>query len=287
MKEKTKEKDLHSGHRARLREKVRKAGLETLSEHEIIELMLNYAIPRKDTNPLAHKLINNFGSLAKIIDADYYDLLKVEGLGEETALYFNIISSLIKLYKVSKAKEESVFIKNTLEGVKYFRDNFNIDGKEFVHVVCLSKMCKIVSSFSFYGSSDAEVKFDFKEFMDKINHENVKSILMFHTHPKGSVQPSREDVQTTQRCLYVSALMGIEFLDHLIFNENEYCSMYHLGYIETMKKNSEKLVVPAAVSDDLFDVEKLMKNNVNNIILNDVDLGDVSIEEKIGTRKNK
>ncbi len=285
MKDKTKDKSLHSGHRSRLREKVRKAGLETLSEHEIIELMLNYTIPRKDTNPLAHNLLNNFGSLAKVIDADYYDLLKIDGIGRETALYFNIISSLIKLHKVSKAKEESVFVKNTLDAVNYFRNSFNINGKEFVHVICLSKMCKIVSSFSFYGKNDAEVKFDFKAFMDKINQENVNAILMFHTHPKGDVEPSQEDLETTQRCVYIAALMGIKFLDHLIFNEFEYASMYQLGYIETMRNNSSKLLDLGENGEDIFNVKKSIKRNLNNINLKDVDLNDVSIEDKIKNRK--
>lgn len=285
MKNKTKEKPLHSGHRSRLREKVRKAGLETLSEHEVIELLLSYSIPRKDTNPLAHNLINNFGSLAKVIDADYYDLLKVEGVGEETALYFNVMSSLIKLHKISKSKEENIIIKNTLDGVNYFRNSFNIEGKEFVHIICLSKMCKIVSSFNFYGENDAEIKFDFKTFIDKINTENVYAIMMFHTHPKGSSKPSYEDLETTQRCVYIASLLGIKFLDHLIFTENEYSSMYQLGYLDIMKNNSAKLVVSCDVSNDLFDVKKTLKNGLTNIDLGSVDFGDISIEDKIKNRR--
>ena len=88
-----KEKSIHSGHRSRLRNRVKKYGLDSLNEHEVLELLLGYAIPRKDTNPLAHNLINYFGSFAKVIDADFYDLLKVKGVGEETALFVKVLSS--------------------------------------------------------------------------------------------------------------------------------------------------------------------------------------------------
>lgn len=287
MENTTRQKPVHAGHRNRLREKVRKSGLKTLSEHEMIELLLTYAIPRQNTNPLAHSLLNYFGSLSKVIDADYYDLLKVKGVGEESALFLKIISSFIQEYRESKAKEETVIIKNTLDGIKYFRNMFLLDGKELMHVICLSKMGKVVSAFSFEGKNDAEVKFDFKTFMDKINQENVTSIMMFHTHPKGKVEPSYNDLQTTQRCVYISSLMGINFLDHLILNESEHYSMHQKGYIETMKKNSLKLVLPYELDDDLFKVNKSLKLDLKNIDLSKVDFGDVSIEDKIKRNDNK
>lgn len=285
MESNTREKPVHAGHRSRLREKVRKGGLKTLSEHEIIELILNYAIPRQNTNPIAHTLLNYFGSLSKVFDADYYDLLKVKGVGEESALFIKIISSFMQEYRESKAKEETIVIKNTLDGIKYFRKRFPIKDKELMHVICLSKMGKIVNSFSFTGSSDAEVNFNFKTFMDKINQENVFSIMMFHTHPKGDVEPSKKDLETTQRCVYISSLMGINFLD--LLNEDNHCSMYQRGYIQTMSRNGKKLVSPDEVNDDLFNVEKSLKPKLNNFNFGEIDLGDIDIEDKIKGKKKQ
>lgn len=273
----SKEKYIHSGHRSRLRNRVKKYGLDSLNDHEVLELLLGYAIPRKDTNPLAHNLINYFGSFAKVIDADFYDLLKVNGVGEETAVFIKVLSSFMPIYKESKAKEEDLIIKNTFQAVNYFRKRFEIKDKEFMHVICLSKTCKLVSSFSFDGKNDAEINFDFKTFMDKINKENVHSVMMFHTHPNGGVEPSEEDLKTTQRCVHIASLCGIKFLDHLIFNETEYSSMFQLGHIADMLRKSNVLISYSSEEANL-----VKKQNVD---LSDIDLGDVSIEDKLKKRK--
>ena len=175
-------------------------------------------------------------------------------------------------------------MKNTTEAVRYFRQSFPIDGPERMHVVCLSKMNKIVSSFSFVGKDDAAVNFDFKVFMDKINVENAASILMFHTHPNGDVNPSRGDLETTQRCVYISALMGLNFIDHLILNETEFYSMAALGQIDMMKRNSYKLVEMKDLPDDMFEI-KSYTNRLEN--LNDIDIGDILIEDKLRKQKKK
>ena len=92
----------HAGHRQRLKDKVRKTRLTTLAEHEIIELLLTYTIPRKDTNPIAHELLKTFSSIDRVIDANVRDLQKVNGVGEETALFFKILSQLFGVYRQSK-----------------------------------------------------------------------------------------------------------------------------------------------------------------------------------------
>lgn len=278
MKE-TKEKSIHSGHRSRLRDRVKKYGLNSLNEHEVLELLLSYAIPRKDTNPLAHNLINYFGSLAKVVDADFYDLLKVKGVGEETAVFIKVLSSFMPIYKESKAKEDDLTIKNTLQAINYFRKRFEVKDKEFMHVICLNKTCKLVSSFSFDGKNDAEISFDFKTFMDKINKDNVHSVMMFHTHPHGDVEPSVEDLKTTQRCVHIASLCGIKFLDHLIFNEKEYSSMYQLGHITDMLRKSNMLVSYSAE-----EANSAYKKQ-NSVDLSGIDLGDVSIEDKLKKKR--
>ena len=272
-----KEKSIHSGHRSRLRNRVKKYGLNSLNEHEVLELLLGYVIPRKDTNPLAHNLVNYFGSFAKVIDADFYDLLKVKGVGEETALFVKVLSSFMPIYKESKAKEDDLTIKNTLQAINYFRKRFDVKDKEFMHVICLSKTCKLVSSFSFDGKNDSEINFNFKTFMDKINKENVDSVMMFHTHPHGTVEPSVEDLKTTQRCVHFASVCGIKFLDHLIFNETEHSSMYQLGYINDMLLKSSELISYSSEEANL-----VKKQNVD---LSDIDLGDISIEDKLKKKR--
>lgn len=278
----TNEISIHSGHRRRLREKVKISGLKSLSEHEVVELLLNYSIPRQNTNPLAHNLINNFGSLAKVIDADYYDLLKVKGMGEESALFFNVLSNLIKEYKISKAKDENVIIRTTMDGVTYFRKHLAVEEKEILHIICMSKLGKIISAFTFDGDSDMNLNFDFKMFVDKVNRDNVFSVMMFHTHPAGKAEPSLKDLQTTQRCVYICHMLGINFLDHIVLNETDFCSMHQCGFIERMKANSAKLISSPLeeVDDKMYSVKELFAKSINSINFDNIDLGDISIEEK-------
>ena len=283
MEKKTKDKPLHSGHRTRLRNRVKNHGLNSLSEHEVLELLLGYAIPRKDTNALAHKLINNFGSISKVIDADYNELRKIEGIGENAAFLINVISSFMPIYKESKAKEDDIIIKNTFDAINYFRRRFDVGAKEFMHVIGLSKMCKIVTSFSFEGKTDDEVSFDLKTFMDKINNDNINSVMMFHTHPNGKAEPSENDLITTQRFVYICSLYGIKFLDHLIFTETQCCSLFQLGHISKMLSKSSKLLI-GEEDIDLFNVKKLNNKDVD---LSSIDLGDVSAEEKFAKKKTK
>lgn len=281
--ENKKKESIHSGHRIRLREKVRKGGLKALSEHEILELILTYAIPRKNTNPIAHNLINRFGSLTKVIDADCFDLAKVEGMGEESALFINVLSSVIKEYKERKAQEENIIIKSTNDAIRYFRQSFSVEGNEFMHFICLSKMGKIVSAYTFYGTDDTEIGFNFNKFLERIHNENVNSVIMFHTHPNGKVDPSYADLETTQRCVNIAMLVGVNFIDHIIFNETEHCSLDKLGYIESMKRKSLQLNSPAINNKDskLKDISSVYKQ----IDLDKLDLGDISIEEKIRKKK--
>jgi len=280
-----KKESIHSGHRIRLREKVKNRGLKTLSEHEILELLLTYAIPRKNTNPIAHNLINRFGSLAKVIDADYFDLSKVDGMGESSALFINVLSSVIKEYKERKAQEENVIIKTTNEAIKYFRQSFSVEGNEFMHFICLSKMGKIVSAYTFYGKDDAEIGFNFNKFLERIHNENVNSVIMFHTHPNGNVEPSYADLETTQRCVNIAMLIGVNFIDHIIFNETEQCSLDKLGYIEAMKRKSLQINSPITSIEN--SQTKSISSVYKEIDLSNLDLGDVSIEEKLKNKKKK
>ena len=93
---------MHGGHRQRLKDKVRQNGLTSLSLHEVLELILTYTIPQKDTNQLAHELIDTYGGFSKVLEADYYDLMKNKGVGEETALFLSMLPRLFDIFKEDK-----------------------------------------------------------------------------------------------------------------------------------------------------------------------------------------
>ena len=124
-------KHRHGGHRQRLKNKVRKTNLRTLEDHEIIELLLTYTIPRKDTNPIAHDLLSAFGSIDKVIDANCKDLQKVKGVGEESALFFRIISQLFAVYKENKGLDDEK-LDTVQKCINYFRKRYEVEKDEFI-----------------------------------------------------------------------------------------------------------------------------------------------------------
>ena len=85
----TKDKGIHTGHRGRLREIINNTDATTLPEHQILELILTYVLPQKDVNPLAHELLNEFGSLANVFDANVTELTKINGVGEVVASFLS------------------------------------------------------------------------------------------------------------------------------------------------------------------------------------------------------
>ncbi|MBR1987992.1 MAG: RadC family protein [Clostridia bacterium] len=227
---------IHAGHRQRLKDKVRQNGLNVLSEHEVLELLLTYSIPLKDTNELAHKLIDNFGDITKVIDADYKELIKQKGVGEETALFLHVLSSFYDKYKLTKNYSDNETLDNTQKCVDYFRKNYEIKDSEKMYVVCLSKLCKVMKSFTYNGQDDTEITVNIKELMEKVVGNNVAGIVIFHTHPHGSVEPSLEDIYTTQKIYNTCRSMDLLLIDHIIFNTTEHYSFGSNGELAKMEK---------------------------------------------------
>lgn len=231
------EKDLHGGHRKRLREKVKKVGLKGFMDHEILELLLTYAIPRKDTNKLGHKILNYFnGSLTKAIDADYKTLSNIEGVGENTALFFNVLSELIDVYLQRRSKKSLYTLQTTKDCVEYFRDNYAVKDEEMFVIVTLSNTNKIINTISVDGKTDNEVKIDAKEVFNKIDLKNVASVVIYHTHPSGDVKPSLSDLKATVDFNYICKSLDIKLVEHLIMNEVTQFSFKSAKLLDAMQK---------------------------------------------------
>lgn len=227
---------IHAGHRQRLKDKVRQNGLKVLSDHEVLELLLTYSIPLKDTNELAHKLINNFGDITKVVDADYKELIKQKGVGEETALFLSVLSSFYEKYKLTKNFTDNEILDNTQKCVDYFRKNYEIKDQEKMYIICLSKLCKVIKTFNYTGQDETEISVNIRELMDKIVGNNVAGIVIFHTHPHGSVEPSLEDIYTTQKIYNTLRSMDLILIDHIIFNETSHYSFGSNGELAKMEK---------------------------------------------------
>jgi len=242
------EKQIHEKHRQRLKIKADKSGLQSFAEHEILELLLTYSIPRRDTNPIAHELISAFGSFAKVIEASPKNLQKVKGIGKESARFLNYIYQFVDVYLNEKRKENIFTITSTNECVKYFRKFFLIKRVETLHIICLSKNSKVVKVINYEGTDGATIFADTREIASNIADKEIYSIAVFHTHPNGDAKPSVEDEQATQRIKEICKAFGIKFLDHIIFTETE-----HYSFQKTYEKEHAITLNPyiASLDEDL------------------------------------
>lgn len=234
----TKENEnVHKGHRQRLKDRVREGGLKALKEHEILELLLTYTIPQKDTNELAHQLLNSYGNINAVLSADYLDLLKHKGVGEETALFFHVLDDFYSLYRKNMDSETQTFLRTTQDCVHYFRTHHSIGNKEVMYLVCLNSMSKFVKEIELKGHNDIEISFNIKDIVSKLMDSNIVNVIMYHTHPSGSTNPSRADLEATQDILNACAMLKINLCDHIILNEFDHYSMGTHGELYELYNN--------------------------------------------------
>lgn len=234
----------HNGHRQRFREKIIDSQWENLNEHQLMEFVLSVAIPRKDTNPIAHKLIDCFGSVANVLDASVEDLMMIDGIGVVTATFLHGIPSIFKAYKRSK-QTERIFVGNASNVYKYFGDTFRHMPMEEFHLVCTDSQSRLIVDKLIAKGSNTEVAFTVKNVMEMAVRHKASGVVLLHNHPNGDTTPSSEDIEMTKQIYYNLMLNGIHVLDHIIVGkyEDDFYSFYRAGIIDKFREELSKIMV--------------------------------------------
>ena len=219
---------IHNGHRQRLKERFLKEGLDNFNELQVLELLIFYCIPRQDTNPIAHALLDHFGSLAQVLDAPPAELMKVPGIGEVTATFLPFISSLLRYYQVNLNK--SVNILTTIEQCgSYLLPFFANRRNEVVFLLCLDAKCKVLSCKEVGEGSVNSASVPIRRIVEMALSANATSVVLAHNHPSGMAVPSGEDRLTTQRLSMALASVDIELVDHLVVADSDFVSLRQSG----------------------------------------------------------
>ncbi len=224
----------HAKHRERLRNKIRTSGIKALAEHEVLEWLLTYTIPRKNTNPIGHELIKKFGSFSHVLEANASDLVKIDGVGPESALFLSSILPILDAYQQSKAKLPKKLINNRATAIEYYRQNTIIRNKEIFSVMCINSNNRIIKMCNVVGEDGTSVSCGSKEIFNELNVPDVKSVVLFHTHPDGDVLPSAKDIETTHQIITMCKYVNIEVQDHVIINESNHFSFYAEGVLQKL-----------------------------------------------------
>ncbi|MCL2578542.1 MAG: hypothetical protein FWE32_00750 [Oscillospiraceae bacterium] len=227
------EKSVHSGHRRRVKEEFQKLGLGHFPPHKVLEMLLFYTIPRGDTNEIAHRLIERFGSLAAVLDAPVELLKRVPGVGVESATHIRLCGDLVRLYIESTGPGAGGKAIKTVAGAKdAVRHKFLGENRECVQMVCLSSGGKILYSERIIEGSHKRVEVLPATVIRLALLCDAAKVLLAHNHPGGLCNPSREDLYTT-KCLYNELnRVGIELMDHLIVAEGDVFSMAENNMLE-------------------------------------------------------
>ena len=210
---------LHDGHRQRMKERFARHGLDSFAEHEVLELLLYYAIPRRDTNELAHTLLDRFGSLERVLLAPREELLKVPGVGEGAALLLTLVPA-VSQYTHRHAPQETILNSVDASG-RYFMRLLRHERRELLYQACLDGKGKLLSCrcLSEGGVNMAAVTLR-------------QSVLLAHNHPSGIALPSASDRQMTLQVRDALATMGIRLTDHIIVADDDFVSMAQSGLLQ-------------------------------------------------------
>lgn len=221
---------MHEGHRKRMRERFRRNGLDGFAPHEVVELLLFYGRARGDVNPLAHRLLDTFGSLKGVLEARPEQLMSVDGVGEETATLISLMLPMFRRYSACVC-EERALIRNRCEAAEYCKTLLAGWRTERVYVICMDAAGKVLGQRMIAEGSLTEVQAYPRLVVETALNYNANSVVLCHNHPSGNPQASPDDVSTT-RSLYKLLLgLSITLLDHIVVAGEQTYSMVQSGDI--------------------------------------------------------
>ena len=219
---------IHDGHRQRLKNRFRQEGLDKFDEIQALELLLFYAIPQRDTNPLAHRLLDHFGTLAQVLEAPVEELEKVPGVGANVATLLSLTTAMARYYMVNRVGQAMVLTSTEMCG-DYLLPHFVGRRNETVFLLCLDAKCKVLGCKEVGEGSVNSASVPIRRIVEMALGMNATSVVLAHNHPSGLALPSGEDVQTTRRLAVALDAVDITLADHIIVAEDDYVSMAQSG----------------------------------------------------------
>ncbi|MBM6875671.1 RadC family protein [Fusobacterium mortiferum] len=221
----------YEGHRERLREKYLQGGYFAFHEYEVLELLLTYVIPRKDTKPIAKDLIEKFGSLDGVVTASIEELCSISGIKENSAIFVKLLGDLSKnLYK-GEIKKEGIQLKDKNSLIRYLRSEIGFSSREEFRVIFLNNYNMLVGSETlFIGTIDKSAVYP-REIVEKVLYYKAKGIIFAHNHPSGNLRPSKQDIQITEHMQEALDLIDVKLLEHIIITQDGYFSFLEEGLI--------------------------------------------------------
>lgn len=224
----------HDGHRERMRKRFKESGnFKGFSEHEILEMLLFYIVPRKNTNDIAHELIKKFGSLNSVLNASVEELSSVKDMGESSANSLLFFRELINY--CSTVTDSRIDIRNISAALSFVNNCFRNEKHEKFKVICIDSGFHIKSVTDISSGGARFTPVDFRELTKAVLNSGTDIVILAHNHPDSPNTPSQEDVTLTREVMRYMRCLGVTVLDHYITGNNGTISMRNCGLIHDME----------------------------------------------------
>lgn len=220
---------IHKGHRQRLKDRFLQDGLDHFNELYVLELLLYYCIPRVDTNPIAHALLDHFGSLPAVFEATAEELQKVPGIGENAATFLTLIPQVGRYYQIKRAEPGDILTTPT-QFCNYLAPYFIGRDVETVFLLSLDAKCKVLSCKLVGEGSVNSANIPIRRVVEIALNTNATAVVLAHNHPSGIALPSHDDVMTTLRLARAMEAVEISLVDHIVVADDDAVSMLDSGY---------------------------------------------------------
>lgn len=217
------EKKLHGGHRQRVKTRYLTEGLDAFEDHQVLEMLLFFCIPMKDTNELSHKMIREFGSLAGLFEANPKDICSRCGVSENTAILVSLTPSLARRYFKGKWGDKPN-INNSSKAGEYAVSLFAGRIYEAFFVVCLDSQNRVNHAALVHEGTLNEVPVYPRLIVELVLRHQANSVILAHNHPSGSVNPSQDDIEITRKITSALEPISVKVIDHIIVAGDNYMS---------------------------------------------------------------
>ena len=219
---------IHIGHRQRLKDRFRAEGLDHFDERHVLELLLFYAIPQKDTAPLAQELLIHFGSLPQVLEAPIDELEKVSGVGPHVSTLLALSTAISRYYLVHRTASATI-LSSTEQCGAYLMQHFHGRRNETVFVLCLDAKCKVLCCKEVGEGSVNSANIPIRRVVEIALAVNATTVILAHNHPSGIAIPSYEDVLTTKRLAAALDAVEICLADHIVVADDDFVSLVQSG----------------------------------------------------------
>ncbi len=224
-------KNVHEGHRQRLKTRFLKDGLDNFADHEILELLLFYTIPLKDTNKIAHNLLSTFGSISRVFDAKPDELMKVKGISEHSSTLLSMVPQLARVYYKDLTRERPM-IDSSSAAQEYVKNFFLGRIYEVFYLFCMDKSGRIIHEEQICEGTLDETPYYPRLILEAAFRHNAQRVIFAHNHPSDILKASESDIQTTHRLVQLFEGVDIEVVDHIIVGRSGYVSMKEVGCLK-------------------------------------------------------